>query len=77
MKENRGNIKITLFFAYSIIILIGLYLMASVFVSFIPVSHQTFTIIFTLSGGIPALILLFNEKYLDHKTTNIKTNIRD
>ncbi len=68
MEGNNGNTTITDFVAYCIIILIGLYLVASTIVSFIPVNHQTFTIIFTIAGGIPALTLLFNKKYVNRKT---------
>lgn len=68
MEENRSNTTITYFVAYCIIVLIGLYLVASTIVSFIPVHHQTFTIIFTVSGGIPALTFLFNKKYVNRKT---------
>lgn len=67
MEEKRGTITLTNFIAYSIIILIVLYLTASTIVSLIPIKHQTFTIVFTLAGGIPALILLFKEKYVKNK----------
>lgn len=71
MEQNGGNITPTNFFALSIIILIALYLIASTIVPFIPVRPLTFTIIFTLAGGIPALIMLFKEKYIK-KTTLVK-----
>ena len=67
MEGDKGNLTITNFVAYCIIVLIGLYLVASTIVSFIPLPHQTFTIFFTVSGGIPALALLFNEKYVNRK----------
>ena len=68
MEDNKGNTAIINFVAYCIIILIGLYLVASTIVSFIPVPHQTFTLIFTVSGGLPALTLLVNKKYVNLKT---------
>jgi hypothetical protein len=67
MEDNKGNPTITNFVAYCIMILISLYLVASTIVSFIPVHPQTFTIFFTVAGGIPALALLFNKKYVNRK----------
>jgi hypothetical protein len=67
MKEGQGDIKIANFIAYSIIIIIVIYMTASTIVSFLPVQHQTFTVIFTLSGAIPALTLLFKEKCMKSK----------
>jgi hypothetical protein len=67
VEEKQGNTKFTYFIAYSLIILIALYLTASTIVSLIPVEHQTFTIIFTIAGGIPALTMLFKENYAKNK----------
>jgi hypothetical protein len=67
VEEKQGNTKFTNLIAYSLIILIGLYLTASTIVSLIPVEPQTFTIIFTIAGGIPALTLLFKENYKKQK----------
>ncbi len=67
MEEKQGNTKLTNVIAYSIIILILLYLTASTIVTIIPVEQQIFTVIFTLVGGIPALTLLFKEKYIKNK----------
>ena len=68
MQDDKGSTTTSYFIAYSIMILISLYLVASTIASFLPVHHHTFTIIFTVSGGIPALTLFFNKKYANRKT---------
>lgn len=67
MQDDKGRTTPGYFVAYCIVIVISLYLVASTISSFIPVPHHTFTIIFTVSGGIPALILFF-KKYVNCKT---------
>ena len=62
LEANQFSKVIENFVAYPLIILIGLYVMASAIVPFIHVNNQTFTIIFTLAGGIPALTFFFKEK---------------
>ncbi|MGW8288762.1 MAG: hypothetical protein ACWGNP_00685 [Candidatus Bathyarchaeia archaeon] len=67
MQDDKGRTTTSYFVAYSIMILISLYLVASTISSFLPVPHHTFTIIFTVSGGIPVLTLFF-KKYVNRKT---------
>ena len=67
MQENKNNTSMANFVAYCIIIIIGFYLVASTIVPFVPVPPQTFTIIFTIAGGVPSLFILFNQRYGDRK----------
>jgi NhaP-type Na+/H+ or K+/H+ antiporter len=67
MQDDKGGTTTSFFVAYCIMIIISLYLVASTLSSFLPVPHHTFTIIFTVSGGIPALTLFF-KKYVNRKT---------
>lgn len=63
MTQNQATKTIENFVTYPLLIIIALYITASAVVPFINVNRQVFTIIFTLSGGIPALALFFNEKF--------------
>lgn len=76
MDDNKSRKTTTYFVAYCIMILISLYLVASTFASFLPVHHYTFTMIFTVSGGIPALVLFFNKTYVNRETIALKINIQ-
>ena len=67
MEKNPSNLTQGYVIEYSIILIIVLYLIACVIVPFIPVKHHNFTIIFTVSGGIPAIALLFKEKIRNNK----------
>ena len=67
MQDDKGHTTNSYFVAYCIMILISLYLVASTISSVLPVPHHTFTVIFTISGGIPALALFF-KKYVNRKT---------
>jgi hypothetical protein len=72
MKGNQDSTTLANFIAYALTILIGLYMTASTIASFIPVNQQAFTIVFTLAGGIPALTILFKEKYAKNKQPQSK-----
>lgn len=67
MQDDKGRTTNGYFVAYCIMILISLYLVASTISSFLPVPHYTFTVIFTVSGGIPILVFFF-KKYVNRKT---------
>ena len=60
--ENQVSKTIEDFIAIPLIILIGLYMVASAIVPFLHLDDQTFRIIFTLSGGIPSLTFFFKNK---------------
>lgn len=60
--ENQVGKTIEDFIAMPLIIIIGLYMMASAIVPFINLDNQNFSIIFTLSGGIPTLTFFFKSK---------------
>ena len=60
--ENQVSKTIEDFIAIPLIIIIGLYMMASAIVPFINLDNQNFSIIFTLSGGIPSLTFFFKNK---------------
>lgn len=62
MGENQVGKTIEDFIAMPLIIIIGLYMMASAIVPFINLDNQNFSIIFTLSGGIPTLTFFFKSK---------------
>ncbi|MCK4885189.1 hypothetical protein KAS24_03865 [Candidatus Bathyarchaeota archaeon] len=62
LESDKVSKAVENFVAYPLIILIGLYILASAIVPFIHLNNQTFTIIFTLAGGIPALTFFFKEK---------------
>ena len=67
MQDDKGRATTSYFVAYCIMIIISLYLVASTISSFLPVPHHTFTLAFTVFGGIPTLTLFF-KKYVNHKT---------
>lgn len=48
--------------AIPLIILIGLYMVASAIAPFLNLNNQTFSLIFTLATGVPALIFFFKKK---------------
>jgi FtsH-binding integral membrane protein len=50
------------FVAIPLIIIIGLYLVASAITPFLNLNNQAFRIIFTLAGGVPTLIFFFKKK---------------
>jgi hypothetical protein len=60
--ENQVGKTIEDFIVMPLIIIIGLYMMASAIVPFINLDNQNFSIIFTLSGGIPTLTFFFKSK---------------
>jgi hypothetical protein len=60
--ENEVSKALEDFIAIPLIILIGLYMVASAIVPFLHLDDQTFRIIFTLSGGIPSLTFFFKNK---------------
>ena len=62
MGENQVGKTIEDFVAIPLIIIIGLYMVASAIVPFINLDNQNFSIIFTLSGGIPTLTFFFKNK---------------
>ncbi len=62
MGENQVSKTIEDFIAIPIIIIIGLYMVASAIVPFINLDNQNFRIIFTLAGGIPTLTFFFKNK---------------
>jgi hypothetical protein len=76
MQDDKGRTTTSYFVAYCIMILIGLYLVASTIASFLPVPHHTFTIIFTVSCGIPALAFFFNKTYVNRKTIALKYTLQ-
>jgi len=60
--ENRINKAIIDFIVIPAIILIGLYVTASIIDSMLQLNNQTFKTIFTGVGGIPSLIYYFKRK---------------
>lgn len=62
MGENQVSKTIEDFVAIPLIIIIGLYMVASAIVPFLHLDNQTFRIIFTLVGGIPTLTFFFKNK---------------
>ncbi|MDH5690173.1 MAG: hypothetical protein OEY81_01930 [Candidatus Bathyarchaeota archaeon] len=62
MGENQVSKAIEDFIVIPLIIIIGLYMMASAIVPFLHLDNQTFRIIFTLAGGIPTLAFFFKKK---------------
>jgi len=60
------------FIVIPLIILILLYMAASAIVPFIHLNNQTFCILFTLAGGVPALTFLFKEKRRKLQTDRLK-----
>ena len=76
MEADKVSKAVENFIAIPLIILIGLYIVASAIIPFIHLNNQTFTIIFTLAGGIPALTFYFKEKYVNYKS-EVKRRITD
>jgi len=70
--ENQVSKTIEDFIAIPLIILIGLYMVASAIVPFLHLDDQTFRIIFTLAGGIPSLTFFFKNKILSCKQARLK-----
>ena len=62
MGENEVGKTIEDFIAIPLIIIIGLYMVASAIVPFLHLDDQAFRIIFTLAGGIPTLTFFFKNK---------------
>jgi len=50
------------FVAIPLIIIIGLYLVASAITPFLNLNNQAFRIIFTLAGGVPTLIFFLQKE---------------
>ena len=61
-QENRIDKAITDFIVIPAIILIGLYVTAAIIDSMLQLNNQTFRIIFTGIGGVPAFIYYFKKK---------------
>lgn len=62
MGEDRVNKAITDFIVIPVIVLIGLYVTASVIDSMLHLNNETFKIIFTGVGGVPFFIYYFKRK---------------
>ena len=62
MGENEVGKTIEDFIAIPLIIIIGLYMVASAIVPFLHLDNHSFRIIFTLAGGIPTLTFFFKNK---------------
>lgn len=62
MGENRVDKAITDFIVIPVVVLIGLYVTASVIDSMLQLNNQTFRIIFTGVGGVPFFIYYFKRK---------------
>jgi len=60
--ENQVSKAIEDFIVIPLIIIIGLYMVASAIVPFLHLDNQTFRIIFTLAGGIPTLTFFLKKK---------------
>lgn len=63
MTESQTAISLETLIAYPLMIIICLYMTASVFVPFLNVHPPIFTVVFTLSGGIPAVTLFLKERF--------------
>ena len=50
------------FIAIPVIIIIGLYLVASAIIPLLHLNNHTFRIIFTLAGGVPTLIFFLQKE---------------
>ena len=72
MGENQFSKAFEDFIAIPLIILIGLYMVASAIVPFLNLDDQTFRIIFTLIGGIPTLTFFFKKKCVNRKPARLK-----
>ena len=77
MGENEVSKAIEDFIAIPLIIIIGLYMVASAIVPFLQLDNQTFRIIFTLAGGIPTLIFFFKNKIRKPQTGLAERRITD
>lgn len=62
MGENRVDKAITDFIVIPVVVLIGLYVTASVIDSMLQLNNQTFRIIFTGVGGVPFFIYYFKRR---------------
>lgn len=62
MSEDRVDKAIKDFIVIPVIVLIGLYVTASVIDSMLQLNNETFRIIFTGVGGVPFFIYYFKRK---------------
>ena len=69
MAENQISISLETLVAYPLMIIIGFYMTASAIVPFLQVYPPIFTVVFTLSGAIPAVTLYVKEKRSNLKQT--------
>lgn len=62
MSENRIDKAIADFIVIPAIVLIGLYVTAAIIDSMLQLNNETFKILFTAVGGVPALAYYFKRK---------------
>ena len=72
MTENQTALSLETLVAYPLMIVIGLYMVASALVPFLEVYPPIFTVVFTLSGGIPAVTLFLKEKLAKYERVSPK-----
>ena len=62
MSDKRIDKAITDFIVIPMIVLLGIYIAASLVDSMLQLNNQTFKILFTAVGGVPALGIYFKKK---------------